>query len=223
MSKSNIKLQCSYCGEAFAKTVIKRHLEKCEVGEKRNEPGKSNYYWIQVRGYKDYCMYLDVAADAYLQDIDEFLRSNWLECCGHLSMFRIGDTLYDSDSSSSVMLGDFGVEGKSMKVKLTSVLSVGMEFIHEYDFGSTTVLKLKVLSLKKAAKRKQKIVLMARNLPPAFECVVCGKAAEQVCCECIYEEDAYFCDDCGKNHECGEDMMLPIVNSPRMGVCAYCG
>lgn len=102
-------------------------------------------------------------------------------------------------------------------------LSEGLEFVHEYDFGSTTVLKLKVLAIHTGAKRKEKVILMARNLPPVFACVECGKQATQLCGCCIYEEEAFYCDECGAEHECGEDMMLPVVNSPRMGVCGYCG
>jgi hypothetical protein len=32
-----------------------------------------------------------------------------------------------------------------------------------------------------------------------------------------------FCQDCLVEHECGEEMALPVVNSPRMGVCGYAG
>lgn len=44
-----------------------------------------------------------------------------------------------------------------------------------------------------------------------------------ICCGCKYSSEAFFCKACGKKHECGEDMILPIVNSPRTGVCAYTG
>lgn len=29
--------------------------------------------------------------------------------------------------------------------------------------------------------------------------------------------------DFRKTHECGEDMLLPVVNSPRVGMCDYTG
>ena len=47
--------------------------------------------------------------------------------------------------------------------------------------------------------------------------------ATNVCVQCIYEDAEWLCNDCSEEHECGEDMMLPIVNSPRVGVCGYCG
>ena len=35
----------------------------------------------------------------------------------------------------------------------------------------------------------------------------------------VYEKEAFYCDECGTEHDCGEEMMLPVLNSPRMGVC----
>jgi len=38
------------------------------------------------------------------------------------------------------------------------------------------------------------------------------------------ESDAFFCDAHADEHRCdGEEAILPIVNSPRMGVCGYTG
>ncbi|MDP2782290.1 hypothetical protein [Devosia sp.] len=80
-------------------------------------------------------MHLKVAGDARLENLDKFLRQVWLECCGHLSAFRI--------------------EGNELKKskKLRHALSPGIELVHEYD----------------------------------------------------------------------EEMLLPVVNSPRTGVCGYAG
>jgi hypothetical protein len=35
-------------------------------------------------------------------------------------------------------------------------------------------------------------------------------------------DNPFFCDSCAEKHE-HEEMLLPVVNSPRMGVCAYDG
>lgn len=37
---------------------------------------------------------LGVLSGAHLHELDRFLRSGWLECCGHLSDFKIGDEVY---------------------------------------------------------------------------------------------------------------------------------
>ena len=66
---------------------------------------------------------------------------------------------------------------------------------------------------------KGKVRILARNIPPTFDCTDCSAEATQYCTDC----DAFYCDTCLEGHECGEEMALPVVNSPRMGVCGYYG
>ena len=117
------------------------------------------------------------------------------------------------------------MDEKSMRgVKLGKLLSVGQQFEHEYDFGTTTELKLKVVAEREGMAVKGKPVqVLAQNEPPEIPCENCGKLATQVCSECIYEGEGWVCDDCAEEHECGEDMLLPVVNSPRVGMCGYTG
>jgi hypothetical protein len=44
---------------------------------------------IKVEGayQKEYWLFLDIALNATLEDLDAFLRQIWLECCGHMSGF----------------------------------------------------------------------------------------------------------------------------------------
>jgi hypothetical protein len=221
MKKAKERVECNYCGEIFGKIAIKKHLENCKVRIEQNHPGEEVYYCIQVRGYykKQYCMYLDVSANTSLKDIDQFLRDRWMECCGHLSMFRIGSEIYDSDPD---LYPEFD-RNKSMEVQLKDVLFEGLEFMYEYDFGSTTKLELKVLSISTGAGRNEKLILMARNLPFEFVCIKCGKPATQVCIYCSDAGRVFYCDNCCEYFECSEEMVLPVVNSPRMGICGYCG
>ena len=37
------------------------------------------------------------------------------------------------------------------------------------------------------------------------------------------KEKEYLCDACAKEHACGEELLQPVVNSPRAGVCGYPG
>jgi hypothetical protein len=55
--------------------------------------------------------------------------------------------------------------------------------------------------------------------------VICGQSADYMCLCCRYEEDNPFvCKTHMAEHACGEDKgVLPVVNSPRMGVCGYTG
>jgi predicted RNA-binding Zn-ribbon protein involved in translation (DUF1610 family) len=114
-------------------------------------------------------------------------------------------------------------EHGNMKVKLADILKPGLEFEHEYDFGTTTYLKLKVISERQGKLSKRPIQIISKNDPITFKCVSCGEVATAVCTQCIWEEEAWFCESCLKKHECGEEMGLPIVNSPRTGMCGYVG
>ena len=66
------------------------------------------------------------------------------------------------------------------------------------------------------------LISLARNLPPKILCA-CGELATQVCGQCNYDATSWLCKKCAAKHECGEEMFLPVVNSPRVGVCAYTG
>jgi len=190
----------------------------------KTDNGKARILHIFVKGSysPEYWMHLEVVANAKLKALDSFLREIWLECCGHLSAFTIGGIRYSSDfDKDSIFYSDF--KDKSMNYKIGSVLGTGMEFIHEYDFGTTTELSLKVVSERIGTPVDEPVQIMARNDPPEIACMVCGKVATQVCAQCIYDGEGWLCDKCCKKHKCGEDMFLPVVNSPRVGMCGYTG
>ena len=107
-----------------------------------------------------------------------------------------------------------------MNARLDKVLSIGLKFIHEYDFGTTTTLLLRVVSERSG--KSGKIRVVARNELPDFKCE-CGKPAKDICSQCVWNGDGFLCKDCSEEHECGEDMLLPFVNSPRSGMCGYTG
>jgi hypothetical protein len=135
-------------------------------------------------------------------------------------------SLLKSVAQPRVMTGEF--DEIPFKNKAKKIFSPNMKLDYEYDFGSTTELEISVVA-SFPYKADKNIVLLSRNEPLELMCVVCGKApATQICTVCMYEEDAFFCDKCAKKHakEC-EDFAdyasMPVVNSPRMGVCGYTG
>lgn len=117
---------------------------------------------------------------------------------------------------SSVELRE--MDARSMGVQLGKVLNVKDKFEHEYDFGSTTHLKGQVVSEREGA-LKEKARILARNRVPEAECNDCEKSATHFCTDC----EGFYCESCLPDHECGNEMALPVVNSPRMGVCGYSG
>ena len=203
---------CVLCKSTFDKSAMTKHLQSCmeksQMGEKSIEKAKIPRIFFHVlvegHGLPEYWMHLKVSGGASFRVLDSFLRETWLECCGHMSAFSVGrDEL-------------------NMSKKLEDVLRPGMKLIHEYDFGSTTELLLTVISEFEADMGKKKVEILARNDPPEIKCSHCDNLAAHICVECDYD-NCWLCDDCAKDHECGEDMLLPVVNSPRTGVCGYVG
>ena len=102
------------------------------------------------------------------------------------------------------------------------MLTDRLEFKHDYDFGTTTRLTLRVLGMVKVPLPAHEIRIVARNDAPEMLCE-CGQPATWVCTECYWDDEGLLCDKCAEDHECGEECLLPVVNSPRCGVCGYCG
>lgn len=206
---------CFFCKQTFNKAVITKHLQSCE---KRKSPTKTTpvyHLLIQNRYAPEYWLHIEIQAKATLKTLDNFLRNIWLECCGHLSGFRFGEIMYMSHPDKSY--GD-----KGMNIILAKLIDVGTTFTHEYDFGTTTELILKVLS-KYGGEDQPSVKILARNNPPFFLCCQCKNKATQTCCECGWNtSNCHYCDNCAKKHK-HEEMFLPIVNSPRSGVCGYVG
>ncbi len=195
---ASTKGNCYLCGAELGKTAMKNHILK-EHGAKT---GGQECLLLKIEGAydKNYWLYVDMPVTATLSSLDAFLRKIWLECCGHMSQFQGA--------------------GKSSKL---SRFAIGDRFIHEYDMGSTTETLITVIGPTWRAPQKPAVRLLARNIPPQFQCAECGAPATNICTECIYETDnPFYCDACAAKHE-HEDMLLPVTNSPRMGVCGYCG
>jgi hypothetical protein len=172
-------------------------------------------YHIKIYSHKPYWLHIEAKSIATLLDLDGFLRDIWLECCDHLSEFTINGIRYSAYNS-----GDdwWGTKPKSMDIELRKILSVKDKFEYEYDFGSTTYLEGQIFAERKGI-LEDKIRILARNNPPKFECMDCDTEATRICMEC----NEFYCDQCLTKHECGDEMTLPIANSPRMGVCGYSG
>src|SRR6266567_4066403 len=118
------------------------------------------------------------------------------------------------------------VEVRSLEVPLEKVVKVGQKFTYEYDFGSTTELNLRVVSERdgviQEGEEDDPVPILARNMPPVILCKVCGKPATKVVAGYFNVEENAYCNKCARRSE-DSDMMLPIVNSPRVGVCGYTG
>src|SRR5579884_3146311 len=114
------------------------------------------------------------------------------------------------------------VEDRSMHVPLEKVLKVGQKFFYQFDFGSTTHLTLKVAAEREGIVQKKKrpvelVELLARNMLPEIPCCNCGKPATKIVYGYYPLEENAYCATCAEKVSDSE-MMLPIINSPRVGV-----
>ena len=162
-------------------------------------------------------------------DLVAFLKDRLKSLPKSTSLFALEDieeqrSLYFQKSTLKFLLDM--VEDRSLDARLEKVLKVGQKFTYEYDFGSTTELNLKVISEREGVALEGEdddtVFVLARNVAPAILCKVCGKPARKVVSGYFNVEENAYCNRCANRSEDAE-MMLPIVNSPRVGVCGYTG
>lgn len=196
------KGNCYICAKEYTKAGMSKHLVSHYNDDINGE--KQECITVKVEDRSGlYWLYLDISAKSNLKTLDDFLRKIWLECCGHLSAFYYKG--YDEAAMSTPI----------------AFIPVGATLSYEYDFGSTTDLKIKFLSRSFRKKQRNAVRLLARNVPYEFECNKCGKMADYIDQELIWRSDNPFvCEECSEKYD---GCFLPVVNSPRMGVCGYCG
>lgn len=220
------KGMCRACNYVGTKASMTKHQSTCPKRQASPTQGAKSkpreVFRLRVSGGGPFWLDIEAAADATLNDIDGFLRGIWLECCGHLSEFTIGpepDWAEDAwDMNPKPKRGK-----KAAPPQLSELLAVGQKFGYTYDMGSSTDLELTVQA-KEMTSGSAKVVLLARNLPPVWKCIECGQPATMLN-SWEYDDDTglplMYCDDHAEDVD--EEALLPIVNSPRMGVCAYEG
>lgn len=239
--------KCIFCEKEFAKASISRHLNTHLAKPEKKRP-EGNSYHLRIEtdarwGKTPYFLNLLVDGKTTFEALDEFLREIWLECCGHMSSFSDPKHQRESGALATMDAYDLLDEGKideyerimedargevPKRRSLQEELYEGLNLRYEYDFGSTTELSLTVL--KELPYTAKEIELLSRNEPLKIMCDACGKKPATVLCSvcAAYEDEFYFCKDCAKKHkktcdDFADYAALPVVNSPRMGVCAYEG
>ncbi|MEO6890354.1 MAG: hypothetical protein ABI456_13360 [Ktedonobacteraceae bacterium] len=344
---------CNFCQGEFEKARMSQHLKFCKQRKAYQETANSTdaekmrLFQIFVEGkyLPVYWMHLEMPASALLEDLDAFLRAMWLECCDHLSGFKVGKIAYSSPEpyfewgaglgdgeedggdeeqnepdaeqaepenvvpdavvaatdaaplqadltpdeaisclvellyteyrayltdlidhppaeiesklidlfttrvqSGLVLLSspevqksihsltdviEIGLmesmaqadeENQDMDVELQKALQVGTKFSYTYDYGSSTYLTLKVMAEREGVPVKDEdgdlVQILAQNVPPPMVCRECGKPATHVISGYYYVTENALCEECAKKSEFRDGMLLPVVNSPRVGVCA---
>ncbi len=204
----NSEGKCLFCNETFSQKEMGKHVATHLKNMEKEDSVKTPETFCHIVVEADVMfLHLLVKGNATMKKIDTFLRKVWLECCGHLSGFGHKD---------------FKI---SMTHKVLDVFETKVKIYHDYDYGSTTRVFLKGVN-NYQLKLKEDIVLLSRNEPLKLMCSKCGnQAATNICTACNW---SFYCESCSTLHEkeCGDFSdyaNMPVVNSPRMGVCGYEG
>lgn len=203
---------CAYCKTEIPKNahVILSHISNCKSKAISKNESHINYMILLLEGKynPDYWIVIKAKPEITMKKVDKFLRDIWVECCDHMSLF--------SDKHSKI----------GMTWKLDEVFEKGYKVDYIYDFGSSTEISLSLLE-ESGDKDEKDIQILMRNKEIDYKCSYCNNKAVEICPFCLYEDKGFLCKSCIKEHKCikneGEDILLPIVNSPRSGECGYTG
>lgn len=218
------KGKCYLCHNEFSKQGMLKHINGCKKRDEQltNKEAKQHSYQllkIEAKYNKNYWLFIYIKDTCELWDLDIFLRAIWLECCGHLSQFRINGEYYEGEGDNAF---DLGETTHGMDIEIRRVFKAGMRIDYEYDFGSTTELTLQVCKEKVTLQRDDNVILLARNNKPEMICDECNtNPASYICMDYCGDEPSYRCETCLDKHEDEEEMIAKYVNSPRTGVCGY--
>jgi hypothetical protein len=226
MPTASFKGTCALCDTPIDRRRALAHLGTCAPAHDNPKDREGELLTLRVGavGTTAYWLFVEADAGKPLSKLDAFLRGIWLECCGHLSMFSVSGLRYSTAPSDLPrLLGRPNVE-RSMASKVAVVFSQdGTKGTYEYDFGSTTELSIERVSTRVGRVSKVAVRLLARNDPIKWTCGVCGALATLVCCVHETADSPFACDTHAPDHGCGDEAFLPVVNSPRMGICGYGG
>lgn len=178
------KVKCELCNQEYsAKGGIVSHLKKCSyLGE------FGVYKMLKVSGLdnQDYFIYILMDEDETLHTLDLFLKAIWLECCGHLSQFYVNPN----------SLNYYAFEDEECHGPIISLLCESDIIYYDYDFGSTTTLKIEFIKDMVDYDSTEPIVLLARNENP-FK----NKDNSPRAGECAYSEDINYRMTFTKNYQ----------------------
>ena len=203
-ARTTIPGTCNLCRGTVSGNRIRRHLLRCieaRTGlsasrnpgrrDRRRNALKTAYISIRSRE-QPHWLELGVRSDAQLHELDRFLRSLWLECCGHLSHFQIGGVTYSAvvpkpgDDWRFEPMYDGEEAWRHMGRSVNAAIPVLAKFEHEFDYGSPTELVLEhVAVFGELAQRLApfqpwhggKIVILARN-DSLRVCLRCRRPAQ---------------------------------------------
>ena len=225
MAATKQTARCHGCSALVSTKSARNHLTSCI---QRAGPGPNGTVpsMILVTATGDhpsarsaYLLCALLPGNATLRHIDNFLRKHWLECCGHLSLFRINGVRHHSDGFDEHP----GMPASSMDQQAARVLTPHTEAHYEYDMGSTTHLRIRVSPAPAAASewlRQHQLDPAApvmQNIIPET-CTGCGGPAGYTSSPEHTDWPDHRCDRCLPSHPVH---YRPLDNSPRDGTGCF--
>jgi hypothetical protein len=199
---------CYLCDINLEKKPMLDHLLKCHQADDMTETQECCLLKIEASYMKDYWLFIDLPMNKTLREVDTFLRKIWLECCGHLSSFHDPVDLIHTHIPKNSKLKSF---------------DKGEVITHLYDYGTTSHTSVTFMGSISREKQRNTVRLLARNAPLVFNCEDCGKLADDTYFFFYDGTSKLLCTSCGSEYESDTYSTLPIINSPRMGMCGYTG
>ena len=132
-------------------------------------------------------MFVGCVGISTLTELDDFLREKWLECCYHLSEFKINNRKIGKKQTI-----------EQMHFKTCNSKGAITPIQYDYDFGSTTTLFISIMPKHKKCIFDDRIFVLMENDPITFRCVECKKKATKIC----DPRNIKVCDKCSQEHEC---------------------
>jgi hypothetical protein len=220
---------CRLCGETYTGQGITSHLKRC-LADHANQGALHHGLLVGVRadGFGGrYWFYMLVRPEASLFELDAHLRETWLESLGRPSAFEIEGIQYLNTLEAGEVEDDSPVQ--SMDTDVGAVVRPRTEFDYLYDLQHPDRFELVVYDPYPCPSslvddpEEADVVTVARNESDEAECATCGGDAVYICPVCAeadVEEGFYACETCRDEHDAD---LLPIVNSPRMGIGGFRG
>ena len=212
-----MKGTCKICNKKIKDDQYPTYLYECiDVANAVDNIDESDFYLLHIQDadVEKYWMFVGCVGSSTLADLDSFLGEKWLECCDHLSEFKINNRKIGMKQTI-----------EQMHLKTCNKKGAIIPIQYDYDFGSTTTLFISIMPKHKKCIFEDDIFVLMENDPITFRCTECRKKATKICDSCINK----VCDNCSQEHECSnidyvdEVTMHDIYNSPRLGKCGYFG
>ena len=108
---------------------------------------KTAYLSVRARE-RPHWLELGVRCDVTLHDLDRFLRGIWLECCGHVSHFKVGDHVYSTLVPMPGVhwrfepMDEVEARWRHMMRTINAAVPPLSRFEYEHDYGDPTELTL---------------------------------------------------------------------------------